>query len=198
MVSGKRCVMNEDSSAMPASSPPPLHPPAHHSSLTTHHSPLRRFVESGILFLAIVLVLRAIALEPFGVPTGSMATTLLGNHKACDCPRCGTRTFVGIGTDPRTPNGATCPNCGCTDLHLDRVAEVVGDRLLVDKLVFDFRKPRRWEVAVFRNPNDDDKPYVKRVVGLPSERIQILDGDVYANDELMRKTHREALATKVP
>src|SRR5262249_9562118 len=43
----------------------------------------RRFLESAILFLAAVLVLRAIALEPFGVPTGSMAQTLAGNHKAC-------------------------------------------------------------------------------------------------------------------
>ena len=60
-----------------------------------------------------------------------------------------------------------------------------GDRLLVDKNVFNLRNPRRWEMAVFRCPDPDPKefgkPYVKRVVGLPGETITLIDGDVYAN-----------------
>src|SRR5262249_38742568 len=165
----------------------------------------RRFRESAILFLAAVLVLRAIALEPFGVPTGSMAQTLAGNHKACACPRCGAPVHVGsTGSNGDVQAGlkacttAFCPNCYQANLGLDKRPETIGDRLLVDKNIFEMRPPRRWEVAVFRSPSDLTKPYVKRVVAMPSERIQVRDGDVYINDELARKTLDECRSVRVP
>jgi signal peptidase I len=79
-------------------------------------------------------------------------------------------------------------------------SEVSGDRLLVDKNVFNVRKPRRWEVAVFRCPDPKDplRPYVKRVVGLPGETLRILGGDIYANGELARKSLAEVRETRVP
>src|SRR5262249_11557325 len=92
---------------------------------------------------------------------------------------------------------AWCPNCGQSHLHLENVHETAGDRLLVDKNVFEFRGPRRWEVAVFRNPSDMSKPYVKRVVGLPGEWVQVRDGDVYINGQLARKTLEESRALRV-
>src|SRR5262245_51013400 len=49
----------------------------------------RRLTESLIIFAGAILFLRAWAVEPFGVPTGSMAPTLIGNHKCINCPRCG-------------------------------------------------------------------------------------------------------------
>lgn len=119
-----------------------------------------------------------------------MATTLYGNHREHDCPRCGYTVVLG---EPNSVNGRTladavCPNCGQTRLNLTSARELPGDRLLVDKNVFNLRTPRRWEVAVFRCPVDDTKPYVKRIVGLPGESIQLRDGDVWANGELLRKT----------
>ena len=51
--------------------------------------------------------------------------------------------------------------------------ECGGDRVLVQKFLYDFRTPKRWEVAVFHYPGDPSQAYVKRVVGLPGESIRI-------------------------
>jgi len=159
----------------------------------------RRLVESLVLFVSTILFLRAVTVEPFGVPTGSMAPTLCGNHKALSCPRCGYPVRVG---EPGSRKGdypdAHCPNCGADNLAVDAAPEIAGDRLLVDKNVFRIRSPRRWEVAVFICPSDKSKPYVKRVAGRPGENIQIRDGDVWINGELARKTLAEARECRVP
>jgi signal peptidase I len=55
----------------------------------------------------------------------------------------------------------------------------VKDRILVDKLSYRFRDPRRWEVAVFRYPLDRSKSFVKRVAGIGPEELRILHGDLW-------------------
>jgi signal peptidase I len=162
-------------------------------------SGMRRLMEAVVLFVGMVLFLRAMAVEPFGVPTGSMAPTLTGNHRCSKCPRCGYP--VRVGSPLQTNRGVTlppCPNCGQTDLTFDGLPDIAGDRLLVDKNVFCLRKPRRWEVAVFRCPSDLSKPYVKRVVALPWERILIREGDVYINSVLTRKDLVDCRQTAIP
>ncbi|MFL5331429.1 MAG: signal peptidase I [Gemmataceae bacterium] len=62
-----------------------------------------------------------------------------------------------------------------------------GARIWVDKAAFEFRSPRRWEVVVFNGPTDERFPFVKRIVGLPGEMIQIKDGEVYVDGELATK-----------
>ena len=57
----------------------------------------------------------------------------------------------------------------------------IKDRILVDKLSYVLREPRRWEVAVFRYPLDRSKNFVKRIVGLPGDRIRIQEGAVFVN-----------------
>jgi signal peptidase I len=69
---------------------------------------------------------------------------------------------------------------------------------LVDKTAFQYRGPRRWEVAVFRCPVDDAKPYVKRTVGLPGETIRLFDGDVLANGQILRKTLADLRDLRIP
>ncbi len=54
-----------------------------------------------------------------------------------------------------------------------------GDKILVNKFAYDFRDPRRWEIAVFKYPEDTSKNYIKRIVGLPGETILVQYGDVY-------------------
>lgn len=166
---------------------------------------IRRAIESVLIFLCVVIFLRTMAVEPFGVPTGSMAGTLTGNHKACDCPRCGYHVIVGdpgTGSDSRLSAqayaNASCPNCGMRPLPLESQPEIQGDRLLVDKNVFQLRSPHRWEMVVFRCPVDLSKPYVKRVVGLPGERIAIQEGDIYINGTLARKSWRDCVEMRVP
>ena len=51
---------------------------------------------------------------------------------------------------------ASCPNCGQIDIDISPVPRNHGDQLLVHKSVFDFRRPRRWEPVVFRNPDGAD------------------------------------------
>jgi signal peptidase I len=162
-------------------------------------SPYRRLIENAVLFLCIILFLRVIAVEPFGVPTGSMAPTLIGNHKALLCPRCQIPIRIGE-PHPRHQAypSANCPNCGLADLPVNEGVDMPGDRLLVDKNIYRLRDPRRWEVAVFICPVDRSKPYVKRVIGLPNEEVIIQDGDIWIDGHLSRKTLAQARQCLIP
>ncbi|HUT36123.1 MAG TPA: signal peptidase I [Planctomycetota bacterium] len=65
-----------------------------------------------------------------------------------------------------------------------------GDKILVNKFAYDFRDPRRWEIAVFKYPQDTAKNYIKRVIGLPGETVLVRYGDVYINGAIARKPWR--------
>lgn len=165
-------------------------------------TPGRVLFTIAAVFVVAFMFLRTFAIEPFGVPTGSMAPTLMGNHHAASCPRCGypVRVGVPIAGDRSNPFAdAVCPNCG-KHVNLTTAAEVNGDRLMVDKNVYSLRSPRRWEIAVFhcQDPKDFNRPYVKRVVGLPGETITITDGDAYADGQLLRKGLAEARGARIP
>lgn len=54
-----------------------------------------------------------------------------------------------------------------------------ADRLIVEKMSYYFREPERFEIVVF--PYNEEVNYIKRVIGLPGETIQIKDGAVYIN-----------------
>ncbi len=178
----------------------------------------------ALLALAVV-VLRTFAVEGYMISTGSMAPCLLGYHRRVACPACGIVFDQGVpaapGADlsdtrlayaaapavtesPPVAETATCPNCGKAGLAVDRLPRTEGDQLLVHKDAFTWRAwlgrggPRRWEVAVFRNPEDETRAYVKRIVGLPGERIELIDGDVYADGELQRKSFSPQLGTRIP
>ena len=56
-----------------------------------------------------------------------------------------------------------------------------GDRILVNKLQYCFREPRRWEVAIFRWPSDPGHMFLCRVVGFPGELIEIRNGSILIN-----------------
>jgi signal peptidase I len=62
-----------------------------------------------------------------------------------------------------------------------------GDRILVLKCIYQFFEPKRWDVIVFKNPPEPTVNYIKRLIGLPEEKIQIIDGDVYINGQITRK-----------
>ncbi|MEO0481303.1 MAG: signal peptidase I [Planctomycetota bacterium] len=63
----------------------------------------------------------------------------------------------------------------------------IFDRILVDKTAFLFRDPERWEIAVFRYPQRRQQNYVKRIAGVPGDRMQIVGGNVYTLDENDRR-----------
>jgi signal peptidase I len=56
-----------------------------------------------------------------------------------------------------------------------------GDRLIVDRLIYAFADPGRFDVVVLGNPADPDVDYVKRVVGVPGDRIELFDGVLRVN-----------------
>ncbi len=78
---------------------------------------------------------------------------------------------------------------------------LVGDHLLVNKFLFGgrgawydrllpYREIRRGDILVFRFPFDDHAHYVKRVIGLPGDRIKIIDRQVYINGEPLDEPYK--------
>lgn len=53
------------------------------------------------------------------------------------------------------------------------------DCLIIDKLTYRFSEPKRFDIIVF--PINDDEDYIKRIIGLPGETVQIINGYVYIN-----------------
>lgn len=108
------------------------------------------------------LIVRTVALEPFNIPSGSMIPTLL-----------------------------------------------VGDYLFVSKYAYGYSKyslpwsiplfsgrifasePKRGDIAVFKLPKDNETDYIKRIVGLPGDRIQVRDGILYINGEAAERSRIE-------
>ena len=64
-----------------------------------------------------------------------------------------------------------------------------GDNLIVDKISYRFRKPERFEIIVFPYRYAEDTYYIKRIIGLPGETVQIIDGYVYINGEKLEENY---------
>lgn len=60
-----------------------------------------------------------------------------------------------------------------------------GDVVFMDRLVYDFRTPGRFDVVVFER--EDQKMNTKRIIGLPGETLQIKDGEVYIDGERLKQ-----------
>jgi len=166
---------------------------------------IRDTIESIILAFILAFVFRAFVVEAFIIPTGSMAPALYGQHVKHRCQLCGYPFAVGILEGVREGRIA-CPNCGYVDA--DRLRSVTvhqqeqpdpGDRILVLKWPYDIGGPllgpKRWDVVVFKAPEDGETNYIKRLLGLPGEVLEIIDGDLYvAPASAVRDDIREALS----
>jgi len=62
-----------------------------------------------------------------------------------------------------------------------------GDRIFVDKISYRFREPERGEIIVFKYPLDRKKDFVKRLVGLGGEKLEIRDGQLYVNGQRLER-----------
>ncbi|MEK7865929.1 MAG: S26 family signal peptidase, partial [Planctomycetota bacterium] len=117
---------------------------------------LKDNVEAFVVAFIIALVVRCFCLEVFKIPTGSMTPTLLGDHPADvdDEP----------GPDRRDPR--TIPMIG-------------GDRIMVSKFMYHLFPLQRFDVVVFKFPLDTSRNFIKRLVGMPNEKLLVQEGDLY-------------------
>jgi len=133
----------------------------------------------GFALLALFVV-RPYMFEAFKIPTNSMAPTVLGKHWEAPCPRCGSPAFCT--SEPERPGASHEPVLMICSRELRSCkvdnpprAEHPGDRLVVTKFIH----PQRWDVIVFRLPEDPEIYFCKRLVGLPGETVTIKDGAVW-------------------
>jgi signal peptidase I len=191
--------------------PPPARPPR---STDVVQPPLgfgRETVESIVVAFVLALLFRSFEAEAFVIPTGSMAPTLMGRHRDLTCETCGDDFRIGSSAelddancriDPRAfVKQARCPNCGAVTRLTDASGNYrhgyppfTGDRIIVEKFAYDFVEPARWDVVVFKYPEDARINYIKRLVGLPGETVAIAGGDIWTS----RDDGEFAIARKPP
>ena len=153
-------------------------------AITRKFSPL-------ILCIALVVILGSLLLvggllAPIRVIGGSMAETFYGPHyKICchDCRYCFSIDALAI----PPPQSIHCPNCGHRSTREVEQPIHPGDQLLVNKVSYHFRDPKRWEPVLFRSTQPSVEYCLKRVVGLPKENVVISQGDLWVNGQRLKK-----------
>ena len=111
-------------------------------------------IRTVVYAVLIALVIRTFAYEPFNIPSESMLPTLL----------VGDYLFV------------SKYSYGYSRYSLPWGLPLFEGRLWQSE-------PRRGDVAVFKLPSDNSTDYIKRIVGLPGDRIQMRDGTLFINDQ---------------
>ncbi len=114
-----------------------------------------------VFAVAIALVLRIIIFQPFNIPSGSMKPNLLVGD------------FLVVSK----------PTFGYSKASL--VYPLT--RLPVDGRVLSFAEPKRGDIVVFKNRKDGNKDYIKRVIGLPGDQVQMLGGRLHINGQPVKK-----------
>ena len=112
-----------------------------------------------IYALIIAIFIRSIIIQPFYIPSSSMEPNLL----------VGDRLFV------------TKYSYGYSKHSFPFSPSIFNGR-------FFFSNPKRGDVVVFKTPSDNRTDYIKRLIGLPGDTIQFIDGDVYLNNNQILKT----------
>lgn len=67
-----------------------------------------------------------------------------------------------------------------------------GEFVIVNKLAYRFGAPGHGDVIVFRYPRDPEQEYIKRIIGLPGDRVRVINGEVYVNDERIHEPYISA------
>ena len=64
-----------------------------------------------------------------------------------------------------------------------------GDQLIVDKITYRFKDPERFDIIVFPFHYKENTYYIKRIIGLPGETVQIADGLIYIDGEVLQESY---------
>ena len=108
--------------------------------------------------VALALVIRTVLLQPFSIPSGSMIPTLLVGD------------YVLV----------TKWSYGYSKYSLPLSPDLFDGRILASE-------PERGDVIVFRKPSDTDVDFIKRLIGLPGDTVQMRDGVLYINGTAVPK-----------
>ena len=119
-------------------------------------------VKTVVYAVLIALAVRTVAYEPFNIPSGSMVPTLL----------VGDYLFV------------SKFSYGYSRYSLPFGLPLFSGRIF-------FHPPQRGDVVVFKLPTDNSTDYIKRVIGLPGDHIQMKGGNLYINDKLVPRKRTE-------
>ena len=126
-------------------------------------------------------------LHPVHISGDSMATAFVGDHFLLHCHDCSIpyrcsveRAAVGDETK--------CPNCGYEKNIVTNNAFTRGERVLIDHFSWHSKEPQRWEPIALQDPEAPERWIVKRLIGLPHERVAIRQGEIYINDKIQRKS----------
>ena len=165
---------------------------------------IKENIRSTITIFISVVLLKCFVAEGFVIPTGSMADSLRGDHFQITCPTCSHQYNFGfipqnymnektgkpypensrpawpINVKPdRLANMSNCPMCGSRpqDELSQKVAR--GDQILALKSYYDLFEPKMWDVIIFEDVGNTDRTIIKRLIGLPGQTVEIIDGDVY-------------------
>ena len=147
---------------------------------------------SIVIAFALAFVFRGFVVEAFVIPTGSMAPTLMGGHIRVTNPESGYSWPVEPWDAPvGAPSGMYDAVQGArSDITVNdpvtgqllirrNLPLMSGDRILVLKYLYAVMSPARFDVIVFKNPENPTENYIKRLIGLPGEEIALVDGDVF-------------------
>ena len=123
----------------------------------------KKFIVENIktLFYALIIavIIRSLLIQPFYIPSSSMEPTLL----------VGDRLFV------------TKYSYGYSKHSFPFSPPIFSNRIL-------FSKPKRGDVVVFKTPADNRTDYIKRLIGLPGDKIQFIESNLYINNSEVLKT----------
>ncbi len=112
-----------------------------------------------IYALIIAIIIRSLLIQPFYIPSSSMEPTML----------VGDRLFV------------TKYSYGYSKHSFPFSPPIFKGRLF-------FSVPKKGDVVVFKTPSDNRTDYIKRLIGLPGDKIQFIDGDLYLNNNQILKS----------
>ncbi len=124
-----------------------------------HIEPYREIIVVVVQALALAILVRIFLFQPFNIPSGSMKPTLL----------VGDYLFV------------SKYSYGYSKYSFPLVSSYLFDGRIWEG------KPKRGDVAVFRKPTDVNIDYIKRVIGLPGDKVQMKEGQLYINGKAVPK-----------
>jgi signal peptidase I len=133
-------------------------------------SALREWVESILVAFVLAVLIRSYFVQPFKIPSGSMRMTLIeGDHLFVDKWTYGPQVLPPMFWDIGLQEGSPLLSVRWPDSWLP----------LTQKRLPGFSKPHRGDIIVFVYPVDPTKDFIKRLIAVGGETVQIKDGAIY-------------------